>query len=113
MTITNQIISRVCFVIIITIIILNKFSTFCIYSTWGESLVLSVQILIVGLLILMHNGKHKASIAYVAVYLISMTFLLSPWMPMQVHILLQIFSVPFSASSKVRKPDCSHVLYLF
>ncbi len=60
-----------------------------------------LQNLALGFLILLYRQRHTASAVYLVLYVVGLVLLLSPAMPIAVHVTLQLLAVPLTASSKV------------
>lgn len=73
----------------------------CCSSTWGESLFLGAQELMVGWYILAFTNRHSAAVLHVVAVALYVIFLLSPMVPMAFHVTLQVLAVPMVSSSKV------------
>lgn len=73
-----------------------------LFSVWGESIALSLQILLIVLLILWYRGSKAGLVAMTLAYVISSYLLVSPDVPIWLHQYMRAAAIPMSVSSKVR-----------
>ncbi|ELU07553.1 hypothetical protein CAPTEDRAFT_149512 [Capitella teleta] len=70
-------------------------------SVWGESIALSLQILLIVLLILWYRGSKAGLVAMTLAYVISSYLLVSPDVPIWLHQYMRAAAIPMSVSSKI------------
>lgn len=59
------------------------------FSSYGESVFLAFQTIIIAFLVLYYGGQRTTALAYITIYVTAMSFLLSPAVPKQLLSLLQ------------------------
>jgi len=71
------------------------------FSTWGESVALSVQSFAIVFAILLFRGRSISAVTYASLSFVSTALLLSPVVPLYVLSAFQVLAVPLVSVGKV------------